>query len=62
MDKRSFDVLYVDVCMVVDLTRGAVWIFRFCGVLKVGVSFIQETTVMSTRVVSGEVGHGTSEG
>ena len=36
--------------------------FWLVGVLKVGVSFIQETTVMNTRVVSGEVGHGTSEG
>ena len=38
--KRSFDVLCVSVCVVEDLTGGAVWIFGLSGVTGVGVSFV----------------------
>ena len=60
--KRSFDVFYVDVCMIEDLIGGAVWIFRFGGASRVGVPIIQATAGMSTRVVSGEDRYGGGEG
>ena len=60
--KRSFDVFYIDVCMIEDLIGGAVWIFRFGGASRVEVPIIQATADMSTRVLSGEDGYSGGEG
>ena len=53
--KRSFNVLHADVCMIEDLIGGVVLIFRFDEASRVGVTFIQVTSVLCARVVSGRL-------
>ena len=60
--KRPFDVIGDSVRMIEHLTGAPVGIFEFSSSKRVRVSFINISSVMNTRVVSGEVGNGISEG
>ena len=59
--KRPFDVIGDSVRMIEHLTGAPVGIFEFSRTKRVRVSFIKSSSVMNTRVVSGEVGNEISE-
>ena len=60
--KRPFDEFGVGVHMVKELLGVTVWGFILGGAMRVGIAFIEDTTVMYKSVVSGEAGHDSGEG